>query len=390
MKSQKKFASILALILAFAMLIGACDTGSSKKSGKKDRDDDEEEEEEEEETEETEDTEETEETEETAEPVEETEPSEEDIVVEEELSDIAYYGVVLDEILYYTSKGVPEDDIWNLMGIAEISMYSETMEDAMNDVGYILRDVTDDGIPELIVFGHSEYDDSYNVLALYTRKDDQYPWLVFEGWSRNNIRLREDNTFYQVASSGASYTQIDIFKVTDDGYTEDLVSYYTDYEETGNYDSPLCWFDGEGNNLGTVEEYDPEIDDGDYFDVASEYIPMSKNEHNYEVVVADCTYDEAVKMCEEKGGHLLTIDSEEEAYTVKGFIGAKSEFGTFFMEEPNVYGVINDNGGDGDYYMLSISGEDGSLYYTLTSSDPLSENDYMSGFMGFICETEYK
>ena len=69
-----------------------------------------------------------------------------------------------------------------------------------------------------------------------------------------------------------------------------------------------------------------------------------------------------------------------------------SEFGCFFVDESCAdqdYLWKYDADQSYDAYMVSVSGEDGSLYIMQTSDDPVGENKDMSGFIGYICEFDY-
>ena len=213
MKNTKKFAALMALILAFTMLAAACGNSSdTRKTKSRDRDDDEEEE--------VEETEEPETTEEPTDPgvTEEPEPTETEdpAVTDEPVSELQMYGYILDDVLYYTSGNVLEDDIFDLTGLGELALYSG-FDDLQNYVGYVLKDVNGDGISELmIVYKPTDEPDGYNIVALYTMTEDQYPWLAAEGWTRNNVYLLDDNTFMSIGSGGAAYTYISLFRLDED------------------------------------------------------------------------------------------------------------------------------------------------------------------------------
>lgn len=392
MKSMKKILAIPALILAFAVLIASCGTSSdTKKTRSRDNDDDKEEEVTDE-TADTKDTEETEEppkTEETGETYETAEP-----VPDEPASDLYEYRYILDDVLYYTSGNVLEDDLFDLAGMGELALYN-TFSELQEDVGYILKDVNGDGIPELmIVYNPSGDTTSYNVVALYTMTEDQLPWLVAQGWTRNNVYLMDDDTFMSVGSGGAANTYISLYRLDEDNEIEDLANYYTDFEDPDDFNSDICWFeivDNEAVNMGPADEFAPDLGSAEIKDIKDEFVPICENEHYYQVIIGDFTYEEAVEKCKELGGRLATIDSERDAYTIAAFLGYNTEFAQVFIGEPMITeGGFIDLGGSGDYYLASISGEDGSLILTRTSSDPVSDNPSISGFMGLICETDYK
>ena len=93
-------------------------------------------------------------------------------------------------------------------------------EDLLDDVGYILEDVSGDGIPELIIGYNDSFDEdeikrSY-VLSVFTISDDK-PYTAFSGWGRNRYWPLPDGHFYNSGSSGASNTAFGENHLSKDG-----------------------------------------------------------------------------------------------------------------------------------------------------------------------------
>ena len=68
--------------------------------------------------------------------------------------------------------------------------------------GYAVRDINEDGIPELFILYEDDYSDDYFITALYTIRDGRVV-LVGAYWSRHRCTLAEDGTVYINSSSGA-------------------------------------------------------------------------------------------------------------------------------------------------------------------------------------------
>lgn len=85
-----------------------------------------------------------------------------------------------------------------------------------------------------------------------------------------------------------------------------------------------------------------------------------EKESTYEFIVKDCTWDEAFYESVDSGGHLLTIDSEEEYRTVIGLI-----------EKCGLNGII--------FYIGAARTPDGADYYWIDSD----RNLYGSSINGF-------
>lgn len=140
------------------------------------------------------------------------------------------YDEILEGLYAIISNPDEEDyeDVPGAAGVWEIASY-EAGDDALNALGYITRDISGDGIPELMVGTTQEY--GAWVCAVYTLIDGE-PQLVLEGWYRNRYVYAPDGTFYNVGSNGAASSCIGTYKITRDGTKlkcQDL--YFTDFDE---------------------------------------------------------------------------------------------------------------------------------------------------------------
>ena len=127
-------------------------------------------------------------------------------------------------------------------------------------------------------------------------------------------------------------------------------------------------------------------------------------EHEYELIVADVSWTEAAERCKEMGGHLVTINSQEEFDTVvemaeeagvpRIWIGCHRVDGELVWEngetgievwakgEPS-YVDINDQVAE-DYIMLW---DNNGWGYNDNRNDPIADYpEWYSGTVGFICE----
>ena len=120
------------------------------------------------------------------------------------------YDTVYNEIIeefYHTIKyaDLQGEVKEGLNGVVEAGSYMG--EDALDEIGYLLKDINNDGIKELLV-GQS-YSDEYayvknDLYAVYTLVGDS-PVFVLEGRSRNCYSLMEEGKIYNGGSNGASY-----------------------------------------------------------------------------------------------------------------------------------------------------------------------------------------
>lgn len=149
--------------------------------------------------------------------------------VQEEPDYTEAYKKILDEtfdlIVSGGLVGTLEED-YNSMGVWEHILYTRT-EDALGEIGYGFKDLSGDGIAELII----GLVDSANIMEIFTLDGDK-PQFVVGGWDRSSLQLLSDGSFYSFVSGGAAYSGIANFTLTSDGKTlvyKDF--YFTDEKE---------------------------------------------------------------------------------------------------------------------------------------------------------------
>lgn len=85
------------------------------------------------------------------------------------------------------------------MGIWESTNWLDVRIEALMSVGYTMKDLNGDDIPELFICATNAYDneshEGRNILAMYTISDDE-PQLVIEGTSRDAYALLGDGRIY--------------------------------------------------------------------------------------------------------------------------------------------------------------------------------------------------
>lgn len=182
------------------------------------------------------------------------------------------------------------------MGVLE--MARAVGDNAVYEMGYLIEDLSGDGIPELAVGG------LYGMTnALYTLVDGK-PKLIFEGWYRNSYIYMGDGHFYYYGDNSAAENGQGVFYLTKDGTELECESFlFTGlnsdgnhvvyYNETGSWDPleseksdmtaeefwaldpageplPLTPFSGTGGESANESEfpvsvqYLTEVGDGDY------------------------------------------------------------------------------------------------------------------------------
>ncbi len=166
-------------------------------------------------------------------------------------SDTPYYKII--ETVYSAIVNKDQDAMAGdgFTGLFEPIMYNEN---ALDNLGYALMDLSGDGIAELIITEPCNYLETTPlggrmVYSVYSVKDGE-PVLVFEGWYRNRYSLLIDNTFFNEGSGGAAYACAGNFYLSEDG-TQLLCNHfyftspkpensdvsYVFYNQTGDWDT---------------------------------------------------------------------------------------------------------------------------------------------------------
>ena len=106
--------------------------------------------------------------------------------------------------------------------------------------GYLLKDLNDDGVPELLIgeissAGKYEQENgvSYSgsiVQAVYTLADGE-ALNILEGWGRNRYDWTDDGHFFNRASSGAAHYIFADYKLSKDGRGLDCDGYWFTYDQ---------------------------------------------------------------------------------------------------------------------------------------------------------------
>ena len=91
--------------------------------------------------------------------------------------DASAYGEILERFYTIISNPYEDyDDVPGEMGVSEVAR--NTGDSALDAIGYIIKDISGDGVPELMIGTQPEYGQMVN--AVYTLVDGK-PQFVFEG-----------------------------------------------------------------------------------------------------------------------------------------------------------------------------------------------------------------
>ena len=144
-------------------------------------------------------------------------------------------------------------------------------DDALNGIGYLIKDLSDDGVPELVVGSLREY--GGEVYALYTLVgSESEPELVLEGWSKNsyiyvNAYVGGSSCFYNRGSNSTVESSQGVFTLSRSGRELNWRRFYFTCAEDGNLDNVTLY-------TNTTGSWDPEESEVAYYTTLDEYYEM--------------------------------------------------------------------------------------------------------------------
>ena len=186
-----------------------------------------------------------------------TPPSDSSNVAMSEEDAFAVYQPIIDGLFAVAAGNYDENNIPG-GGTAMLEGNGWNDNDAMLwDAGYMIRDLSGDGIPELLIGSTAgeEYDIAAGTMiyALYTVADGQ-PHLTLEGAYRNAYHLQKDGSIFNHGSGGAIYAIYGIFDLTQDGTALSCRDYWFTHEKDGNFEDIRCYHNKTGEMNPDVSE----------------------------------------------------------------------------------------------------------------------------------------
>ncbi len=170
--------------------------------------------------------------------------------------DASAYGEILERFYTIISNPYEDyDDVPGGMGVSEAAR--NTGDSALDAIGYIIEDISGDGVPELMIGTQPEYGQMVN--AVYTLVDGK-PQFVFAGWYRNMYVYCGDGIFYNSGSGSASESCIGRFSITQDGTALECQEFLFTHldEDSGDiqvyYNTTGSWDPAESEDADMSEE----------------------------------------------------------------------------------------------------------------------------------------
>ncbi|MCR5687001.1 MAG: hypothetical protein K6G58_03170 [Lachnospiraceae bacterium] len=145
------------------------------------------------------------------------------------------YAPVLEEVKTVVEEGYDFDRTYEYIsnGLMEKVMYPGDTP-ASESVGYLLADVSSDGVPELLIACNEDYGDGPRTVlfSIFTVKDGM-PATTMESWARSCYCPMEDNRFYYFGSGGAMITIFGEAHLSADGTQIEWDDFYFTDEKDG-------------------------------------------------------------------------------------------------------------------------------------------------------------
>lgn len=128
------------------------------------------------------------------------------------------YREVLDDFYEFIFEADPDsEELYGSVGVSEVLHLSERI-DTLKRVGYAIEDLTDDGIPELLI-GAIDPDSperrGSEIYCAYSCTDGT-PRGLLQGWARSSYQLTDDGSFFYRGSGGAMYGGFGKFTLNED------------------------------------------------------------------------------------------------------------------------------------------------------------------------------
>ena len=140
------------------------------------------------------------------------------------------YSSVIDEYRAAYAQGEGRFEYAMEHDLSEVVRYS-------TGVGYALKDLDKNGIPELIIEGIGTDDFSEGIAyGIYTLVNNQ-PVNIATSWARNRYYICTDNTILNEGSGGAGHSVITVYRLSGQALMplENLMTYFDGNERDGYY-----------------------------------------------------------------------------------------------------------------------------------------------------------
>ncbi len=154
--------------------------------------------------------------------------------VAEEVDGIEIYKDILDDFFRLIANGTEENIYFEGSDGVSEALWAMEGKNPLNCFGYSIKDISGDGIPELLVGAMEDSHSGKEIYAVYTCQNDT-PICTFSGWSRNCYTSMGDGRFFYHGSNGAMYSIFGTYTISPDGTSLICEDYYFTYEKDESF-----------------------------------------------------------------------------------------------------------------------------------------------------------
>ncbi len=302
-------------------------------------------------------------------------PEEEPAVSEEWLE---MYAPVLQETLDLIRNGYDDERqyIYISTGVVERVNYSDGV-DLLDSIGYVIEDISGDGIPELLIGENMSYEENgdpeSHIYGLHSVRDrETFP--VLDGWARNSWLWMGDGYFLNSGSGGAMHSIFGQCHLSRDGIQLEWDDYYFSDEKDGK----IAFFHNQNGRSEQAASTELDISEEEFWKLKDEF----KTQNMLFTPMRDfmekaATMDEALLMPEREKAVLGSWSRR--SFADAAIVGYKmfSDHTWLAVENPSMLsagqtaedkplsGTWQAVNGGVDYYAFELYPEDGSASVTV-------------------------
>lgn len=191
---------------------------------------------------------------------------------EPEPGDEALYGDILaDTHALIAEGGEGREANEGVTGILE-AISGKERRDALDSIGYAVKDVSGDGAPELLI---GAVDGDGEMYAVYTQAEGM-PVLTLTGMSRSSYRYMDGGRFLYQGANGAMYSSFGTYVISEDGLALSCEDFYFTYEKDESL-TEISFYHNTSGEWDTSVSEELEISDEAFWKKYDELIKQVKH-----------------------------------------------------------------------------------------------------------------
>lgn len=214
----------------------------------------------------------------------ETEPAAETAAPETTAEPMPDYAQLYSEVLngFYDLIANSTDD--SEAGDGQTGVWEAVMltgsEEAMKNVGYVIEDISGDGVPELMIAAidtnSGEKHLGREIYACYTYANGA-PYLTFEGWARSSYSWIGGGSFLYSGSSGAACSYFGTYSISDDGTALVCNDNYFTYPKDDSWEVIGFYHNTTGDGEPTDSTEELTVEESEFWQIEDDLMQKVQN-----------------------------------------------------------------------------------------------------------------